>query len=56
MIFVGAFVLFYLVSGFGSFCLGLGRFGSFHILVTYNCPKTTAAAETVPSSFNPIQG
>ena len=36
--------------------LGLGRFGSFHILLTYNCPKTTAAAEIVPSIFKSIQG
>ena len=50
VIYVAGFISFYLVTGFGS------RFGSFHILVTYNCPKTTAAAEIVPSSFKSIQG
>ena len=34
VIFVGGFVSFYLVSGFGSFWMDLGRFGLFHILVT----------------------
>ena len=34
VIFVNGFVSFYLVSGFGSSWMGLGRFGSFHILVS----------------------
>ena len=34
VIFVSGFASFYLVSGFGSFLMGLGRFGSFHILAS----------------------
>mgnify|MGYP000323792508 CR=1 FL=1 len=37
-----------LSSGFGSFWMGLGRFGSSHFLVT---PSTKAAAEKVPSTL-----